>query len=129
MQMYDIFLSEWYYMFINLMHISPSLCFSWLWVSLASLQQVSVASLQQVSPLARFNRFIGFVLSGVLQNSFASIHEEPSMRVSTGTMQMQNVIPNICLNNFFRKLRKQLDMVVQWFSTYLYCWPYLCHCG
>ena len=56
--------------------------------------------------------FFGFDWSGVLQNSFALYWRTFNENVSTGTMQMQNVIPNICLNKFSRK---QLDMVVQWF--------------
>ena len=35
--------------------------------------------------------------------------------VSTGTIQMQNVISKNCLDKFSRELRKQLDVVVQWF--------------
>ena len=54
--------------------LSLSLCFSWLWVSLASLQQVSAASLQQVSPPDCFNRFLWlrFIRCTSKKKSFAS---------------------------------------------------------
>ena len=90
----------------NIRH-SLSLCFSWLLVSLASTSFCSLASTDFSSGLTSTG-FFGFVLSGVLQKSFALYYFNEN--VSTGTMQMQNVIPNICLNKFSRK---QLDMVVQ----------------
>ena len=86
-------------------------------VSLASLQQVSPASLQQVPPPASLQQVS---LASLYQVYFKIASLRISERkertfnenVSTGTMQMQNVIPKIRLDKFSREL-KQLDMVVQ----------------
>jgi len=51
--------------------LSLSLCFSWLLVSLASTSFCGLASTDFSSGLASTG-FFGFVLSGVLQKSFAS---------------------------------------------------------